>query len=92
VQQSAWRLEPAQLCCLWRLVQARQRTSCPCASKAGAVTDLHDNEKRGLCAVLCLQVLNCIYYLAKFGYTPEQVYLLLSCCPCEGAGSIWVFM
>eukprot|EP00878_Enallax_costatus_P019002 GHUV01020034.1.p1 GENE.GHUV01020034.1~~GHUV01020034.1.p1 ORF type:complete len:195 (+),score=38.25 GHUV01020034.1:642-1226(+) len=29
-------------------------------------------------------VLNCIHYLAKFGYTPEQVYLLLSCCPCEG--------
>lgn len=32
------------------------------------------------------QVLNCIYYLEKFGYTPEQVYLLLSCCPCEGEG------
>ncbi|KAF8059411.1 fmdA [Scenedesmus sp. PABB004] len=29
-------------------------------------------------------VLNCIDYLAKFGYTREQVYLLLSCCPCEG--------
>ena len=29
-------------------------------------------------------VLNCIKYLAKFGYTEEQVYLLLSCCPCEG--------
>jgi formamidase len=29
-------------------------------------------------------VLNCIKYLAQFGYTPEQVYLLLSCCPCEG--------
>lgn len=29
-------------------------------------------------------VLNCIDYLAKFGYTKEQVYLLLSCCPCEG--------
>ncbi|GJD10094.1 Formamidase [Galdieria sulphuraria] len=29
-------------------------------------------------------VLNCIYYFTKFGYTPEQVYLLLSCCPCEG--------
>lgn len=23
-------------------------------------------------------------YLANFGYTEEQVYLLLSCCPCEG--------
>lgn len=42
--------------------------------------------------MLCLQVLNCIYYLAKFGYTHEQVYLLLSCCPCEGAESIWDFM
>ncbi|KAK9909380.1 hypothetical protein WJX75_001337 [Coccomyxa subellipsoidea] len=29
-------------------------------------------------------VLNCIDYLSKFGYTKEQVYLLLSCCPCEG--------
>mmetsp|Transcript_80290 Transcript_80290/g.236148 ORF Transcript_80290/g.236148 Transcript_80290/m.236148 type:complete len:453 (+) Transcript_80290:53-1411(+) len=29
-------------------------------------------------------VLNCIKYLANFGYTEEQVYLLLSCCPCEG--------
>eukprot|EP00775_Hariotina_reticulata_P010055 gene10055-10211_t len=29
-------------------------------------------------------VLNAIHYLAKFGFTPEQVYLLLSCCPCEG--------
>jgi formamidase len=29
-------------------------------------------------------VLNCIHYLSKFGYTEEQIYLLLSCCPCEG--------
>jgi formamidase len=29
-------------------------------------------------------VLNCIKYLAKFGYTEEQVYLMLSCIPCEG--------
>jgi len=29
-------------------------------------------------------VLNCIKYLAQFGFTEEQVYLLLSCCPCEG--------
>ncbi|KAJ7544559.1 hypothetical protein O6H91_09G082800 [Diphasiastrum complanatum] len=29
-------------------------------------------------------VLNAIHYLSKFGYTKEQVYLLLSCCPCEG--------
>jgi formamidase len=29
-------------------------------------------------------VLNCIDYLSRFGYTKEQVYLLLSCCPCEG--------
>ena len=28
--------------------------------------------------------LNAIKYLAHFGYTEEQVYLLLSCCPCEG--------
>ena len=28
--------------------------------------------------------LNCIKYLAKFGYSEEQVVLLLSCCPCEG--------
>jgi formamidase len=30
-------------------------------------------------------VLNCIKYLSSnFGYTEEQIYLLLSCCPCEG--------
>ncbi|PSC69699.1 formamidase isoform A [Micractinium conductrix] len=29
-------------------------------------------------------VLNCIDYLSKFGWTKQQVYLLLSCCPCEG--------
>jgi formamidase len=29
-------------------------------------------------------VLNCIKYLAQFGYTEYQIYLLLSCCPCEG--------
>ncbi|KAJ9527718.1 hypothetical protein QJQ45_000301 [Haematococcus lacustris] len=30
-------------------------------------------------------VLNCIDYLHKVaGYTKEQVYMLLSCCPCEG--------
>ena len=29
-------------------------------------------------------VLNCIKYISQFGYTEEQVYLLLSCCPCEG--------
>merc|ERR1719482_1251917 len=29
-------------------------------------------------------VLNCIKYLVQFGYTEYQVYLLLSCCPCEG--------
>ena len=29
-------------------------------------------------------MLNCIKYLAQFGYTEEQIYLLLSCCPCEG--------
>nr|GMC66308.1 formamidase-like isoform X2 [Ipomoea batatas] len=29
-------------------------------------------------------VLNAIDYLSKFGYSKEQVYLLLSCCPCEG--------
>ncbi len=29
-------------------------------------------------------MLNCIKYLAQFGYTEEQVYLLLSCIPCEG--------
>lgn len=29
-------------------------------------------------------VLNCIDYLSKFGYSKEQIYLLLSCCPCEG--------
>merc|ERR1719171_1197002 len=29
-------------------------------------------------------VLNCIKYLAQFGYSEEQIYLLLSCCPCEG--------
>ncbi|XP_043699445.1 formamidase-like [Telopea speciosissima] len=28
-------------------------------------------------------VLNCIDYISKFGYTKEQVYLLLSACPCE---------
>ncbi|XP_020676721.1 uncharacterized protein LOC110095497 [Dendrobium catenatum] len=29
-------------------------------------------------------VLNAIDYLYKFGYSKEQAYLLLSCCPCEG--------
>ncbi|EOA18482.1 hypothetical protein CARUB_v10007029mg [Capsella rubella] len=29
-------------------------------------------------------ILNAIDYLFKFGYSKEQVYLLLSCCPCEG--------
>ncbi|KAJ4958310.1 hypothetical protein NE237_025421 [Protea cynaroides] len=29
-------------------------------------------------------VLNAIDYLSKFGYTKEQVYILLSCCPSEG--------
>ncbi|XP_042508259.1 formamidase-like [Macadamia integrifolia] len=29
-------------------------------------------------------VLNAIDYISKFGYTREQVYLLLSACPCEG--------
>jgi formamidase len=28
--------------------------------------------------------LNCIEYLKQFGFTGEQAYLLLSCCPCEG--------
>jgi formamidase len=31
-----------------------------------------------------MAVLNCIKYLSQFGYSQEQVYLLLSCCPCEG--------
>ena len=31
-----------------------------------------------------MAVLNCIKYLSQFGYSEEQVYLLLSCCPCEG--------
>ncbi|KAM0937429.1 putative formamidase [Dioscorea sansibarensis] len=29
-------------------------------------------------------ILNAIHYLSRFGYSEEQVYLLLSCCPCEG--------
>ena len=29
-------------------------------------------------------VLNCIKYLSQFGYTEQQVYLMLSCIPCEG--------
>ncbi|VAI50942.1 unnamed protein product [Triticum turgidum subsp. durum] len=29
-------------------------------------------------------VLNAIEYLSRFGYSKEQVYILLSCCPCEG--------
>jgi formamidase len=29
-------------------------------------------------------VLNAIEYLSRFGYSKEQAYLLLSCCPCEG--------
>ena len=29
-------------------------------------------------------VLKCIKYLSQFGFTEEQVYLLLSCIPCEG--------
>jgi len=31
-----------------------------------------------------MAVLSCIKYLSQFGYTEEQVYLLLSCIPCEG--------
>ena len=31
-----------------------------------------------------MAVLKCIKYLAQFGFTEEQIYLLLSCCPCEG--------
>ena len=31
-----------------------------------------------------MAVLKCIKYLAQFGFSEEQVYLLLSCCPCEG--------
>jgi len=31
-----------------------------------------------------MAVLNCIKYLSQFGYSEEQIYLLLSCCPCEG--------
>ena len=31
-----------------------------------------------------MAVLKCIKYLSQFGYSEEQVYLLLSCCPCEG--------
>lgn len=29
-------------------------------------------------------VLNAVDYISRFGYSKEQVYLLLSCCPCEG--------
>ncbi|KAJ4763714.1 hypothetical protein LUZ62_074089 [Rhynchospora pubera] len=29
-------------------------------------------------------VLNAIDYLSSFGYSKEQAYILLSCCPCEG--------
>eukprot|EP00172_Hildenbrandia_rubra_P001530 Plantae.Rhodophyta-Hildenbrandia_rubra.ctg20963.p1 GENE.Plantae.Rhodophyta-Hildenbrandia_rubra.ctg20963~~Plantae.Rhodophyta-Hildenbrandia_rubra.ctg20963.p1 ORF type:complete len:166 (-),score=17.73 Plantae.Rhodophyta-Hildenbrandia_rubra.ctg20963:166-663(-) len=29
-------------------------------------------------------VLNAIEYLSKFGYSREQIYLALSCAPCEG--------
>ncbi|XLR50429.1 hypothetical protein S83_001101 [Arachis hypogaea] len=29
-------------------------------------------------------ILNAIDYLSKFGYSKEQAYILLSCCPCEG--------
>ncbi|KAJ1698320.1 hypothetical protein LUZ63_006832 [Rhynchospora breviuscula] len=29
-------------------------------------------------------VLNAIDYLSSFGYSKEQSYILLSCCPCEG--------
>ncbi|KAF3327511.1 putative formamidase [Carex littledalei] len=29
-------------------------------------------------------VLNAIDYLSRFGYSKEQAYILLSCCPCEG--------
>lgn len=31
-----------------------------------------------------MAVLKCIKYLAQFGFTEEQIYILLSCCPCEG--------
>lgn len=29
-------------------------------------------------------VLSAINYLSRFGYTKQQIYILLSCCPCEG--------
>merc|ERR1712048_1373041 len=29
-------------------------------------------------------VLDCIKYLSQFGYTEQQIYILLSCIPCEG--------
>lgn len=29
-------------------------------------------------------ILNAIAYLTKFGYTPEQAYILLSAAPCDG--------
>jgi len=34
-------------------------------------------------------VLNAVDYLSKFGYSREQIYLLLSCAPSEGRISGW---
>ncbi|CAL8129369.1 unnamed protein product [Orchesella dallaii] len=35
-------------------------------------------------------VLNCIDYFKRFGYTGEQIYLLLSSCPCKGKVNAFV--
>ncbi|KAI6695130.1 hypothetical protein NL676_022840 [Syzygium grande] len=49
-------------------------------------TPLHSGRQHYLDATVAYKraVLNAIDYLSKFGYSEEQMYLLLSCCPCEG--------
>lgn len=44
----------------------------------------HTHSRRCLIFADKRAVLNCIDYLHKFGWSREQIYLLLSACPCEG--------
>ena len=62
-------------------------TACvPCATHASALLSplaLTCAPRSFPYLLLCYATLQ-IDYLAKFGFTRDQAYLLLSCCPCEG--------
>jgi hypothetical protein len=63
----------------------------PC-SAAGALSTVHSIASalsaRGAthCGGECFRPVRATLPLPRFGYTPEQIYLLLSCCPCEVGG------